>query len=70
MSQEITTSTTVRTTVRVLELTADQVENIMRRWAQREHAFGENVEIDSLCSWDGMFSGMILTEKTSETTEE
>jgi hypothetical protein len=69
MNQEITTIT-VRTTVRKLELTSDQVKHIVRHWAQREHGFGETIIVDSWCLRDGIFDSMTLTETNSETTEE
>jgi hypothetical protein len=49
---------------RTLELDATQVEGIVRLWAL-EHAGFTDPHIETACSWDGMFSGMTLTETTS-----
>lgn len=62
----VTVSVSVqRTETRTMELTAEQCENIIRRWAQKNHGFSDRVEIESNASFDGMFSGMTLTEKTT-----
>jgi hypothetical protein len=51
------------TSTRTLDLDSTQVEGIVRLWAQTEAGFTDP-EIETLCSWDGMFTGMSLTEVT------
>jgi hypothetical protein len=51
------------TSTRTLDLDSTQVEGIVRLWAQAEAGF-TYPEIETLCSWDGMFTGMTLTEVT------
>ena len=56
-----------KTTVRTMDLTAEQVENVVRRWARREHGFSERVEVESDTSHDGLFRGMSVTDRSVET---
>jgi hypothetical protein len=60
---------TRRVETRTLELDATQVEGIVRLWA-RAHANFTNPEIETSCSWAGMFTGMTLTEETSQTYDD
>lgn len=62
----VTVSVSVqRTETRTMELTAEQCENIVRRWAQKNHGFSDRVEVESDTSHDGLFRGMTLTDKTT-----
>jgi hypothetical protein len=49
------------TTTRTLELNSTQVEAIIRLWATAAAGFTcPNIETE--CSWDGMLTGMTITE--------
>lgn len=60
---------TQKTVTRTLELDAEQVEGIVRVWA-KVHAGFTDPEIDTHCSWGGMFTGLTLTEETTSRVDD
>lgn len=64
MTPERVTIETRTTYTRSLQLNAEQVENIVKRWAMKHHGFSDTVAVESEASRDGLFEGITLTETT------
>lgn len=66
MTPEKVTISVQITRKRELELSASQVENIIKRWAIAHHGFSDRAEVYSDTGQVGLFRGITLTETTSE----
>jgi hypothetical protein len=62
--------TTVKTTTRTVDIPADQVETIVRKWAIANLGF-TNPDVSTYCTYsDGDFAGVVLNEVTTEDLED
>jgi hypothetical protein len=65
-----TSVTTVKSTTRTVDIPADQVETIVRKWAIANLGF-TNPDVSTYCTYsDGDFAGVVLNEVTTEDLED
>jgi hypothetical protein len=64
-----TTTSTTTTTTRILPLSANQVESIVRNWAIKNQGFTAP-DVSANCIYSGTFDGMTVKEVTTEEDDE